>query len=58
MNHLFLGLKVSAMLETFCQSLSTSNTNVVPRETACILCEQQNILTIITIGDPGIKWLA
>ena len=31
-------LKVNAMLETFCQSLSTSITNLVPLKT---VCEQQ-----------------
>ena len=38
-DHLLQLLKVSAVLETFCQSLSTSITNPVMTETAC---EQMN----------------
>ena len=44
-HHLQQLFEVSAVLETFCQSLSTSNTNVVVHKTAC---EQQYIHVLVS----------
>ena len=43
-DHSLQVFKVSAMLETYCQSLSTSITNPIPGDPTEAACEQQTTL--------------